>query len=267
MHSSINGHLSCFQLLDVVREGVQDRSPQDVPLKKKRLDWLIYWFLERWGGKEKERGRDINVQEKHRSIDSQTPPTGDPACNRGMCPDQESNRWPFGSQACAQSTEPHQPGQDVPLWHKDYIELKTILFLQAQEKLYLSVKEFKWRALPVIRIIARYKFLWPIYRAGQTSNYWVSALLIILWITLFPGWSLRPLSHSLAQDNIQISFCLLSSHLSCMWGSHMYQVKFIFLLLICLRLISLLDQLKEPLFGRVKFFLPDTNNAAVHIGV
>ena len=26
------------------------------------------------------------------------------------CPDQESNRQPFGSQAGAQSTEPHQPG-------------------------------------------------------------------------------------------------------------------------------------------------------------
>ena len=26
-----------------------------------------------------------------------------------MCPDWESNRWPFGSQACAQFTEPHQP--------------------------------------------------------------------------------------------------------------------------------------------------------------
>ena len=52
-----------------------------------------------------------------------------------------------------------------------------------------------------------------------------------------------------------------------MWGSHMDEVKFVFLLLICLRLIWLLDQLKEPLFGRVKFFLPDTKNAAVNIGV
>ena len=31
-------------------------------------------------------------------------------CNPGMCPDQESNRQPFGSQAGTQSTEPHQPG-------------------------------------------------------------------------------------------------------------------------------------------------------------
>ena len=38
------------------------------------------------------------------------PPTGDPAHNPGMCPDQESNWWLFGSQASTQSTEPHQPG-------------------------------------------------------------------------------------------------------------------------------------------------------------
>ena len=39
-------------------------------------------------------------------------PTGDLACNPGMCPDQEPNQRPFSSQAGAQSTEPHQPGQD-----------------------------------------------------------------------------------------------------------------------------------------------------------
>ena len=32
------------------------------------------------------------------------------ACNPGMCPDRELNQQPFGSQAGAQSTEPHQPG-------------------------------------------------------------------------------------------------------------------------------------------------------------
>ena len=35
--------------------------------------------------------------------------TGDLAHNPDMCPDWESNRRPFGSQAGAQSTEPHQP--------------------------------------------------------------------------------------------------------------------------------------------------------------
>ena len=40
---------------------------------------------------------------------SWVPPTGDPACNPGMCPDQELNQQPFGSQVNTQSTEPHQP--------------------------------------------------------------------------------------------------------------------------------------------------------------
>ena len=43
-------------------------------------------------------------------VASHVPPTGDLACNPGMCLDWESNQWPFGSQAGIQSTEPHQPG-------------------------------------------------------------------------------------------------------------------------------------------------------------
>ena len=38
------------------------------------------------------------------------PLAGKPALNPGMRPSQESNQRPFGSQAHAQSTEPHQPG-------------------------------------------------------------------------------------------------------------------------------------------------------------
>ena len=64
---------------------------------------FTYLFLER---KEGER-----EGEKYQCVvDSRTPPTGDLACNPGMCPDWESNQRPFGSQARAQSTEPHQPG-------------------------------------------------------------------------------------------------------------------------------------------------------------
>ena len=37
-------------------------------------------------------------------------PDWDPAHNPGMCPDWESNLWPFGLQAGTQSSEPHQPG-------------------------------------------------------------------------------------------------------------------------------------------------------------
>ena len=44
-------------------------------------------------------------------VASHAPPTGDPAHNPGMCPDWESNQRPFGSQAGAQSTQPHQPGK------------------------------------------------------------------------------------------------------------------------------------------------------------
>ena len=40
------------------------------------------------------------------------PPTGDMTCKPGMCLDWELNKWPFGSQASAQSTEPHQLGQE-----------------------------------------------------------------------------------------------------------------------------------------------------------
>ena len=65
---------------------------------------FIYLILER--GREGER-----KGEKHQCVvASPVPSTGDLACNPGMCPDWESNQWPFGSQARTQSTEPHQPG-------------------------------------------------------------------------------------------------------------------------------------------------------------
>ena len=62
---------------------------------------FIYLFLERGREGEKE-------EEKHQCvIASHMLPTGDLACNPGMCPDWESNWQPFGSQADTQSTEPH----------------------------------------------------------------------------------------------------------------------------------------------------------------
>ena len=67
---------------------------------------FIYLFIYRQRGREGER-----EGEKHQYVvASQAPPTGDLACNPGMCPDWESNQQPFGSQASAQSTQPHQPG-------------------------------------------------------------------------------------------------------------------------------------------------------------
>ena len=61
----------------------------------------------------RERGREGEREgEKHQCVvASHVPPTGDLAHNPGMCPDWEWNRRPFGSQAGAQSTEPHQPGR------------------------------------------------------------------------------------------------------------------------------------------------------------
>ena len=54
---------------------------------------FIYLFLERGEGRETERERNINVW-----LPLMWPPTGDLACNPGMCPDWESNQRPFGSQ-------------------------------------------------------------------------------------------------------------------------------------------------------------------------
>ena len=66
--------------------------------------YFTYFFRER--GRERER-----EEEKHQCVVvPRVPPTGDLACNPGMCPDWEWNRWPFASQTSAQSTEPHQPG-------------------------------------------------------------------------------------------------------------------------------------------------------------
>ena len=64
----------------------------------------IHLLLERGEGRERE-------GEKHPLVVSHTPPTGDLACNPGMCPDQESNLQPSSSQARAQSTEQQTPAR------------------------------------------------------------------------------------------------------------------------------------------------------------
>ena len=43
-------------------------------------------------------------------VASHVPPTGDLACNPGICPDWEWNQRPLALQAGTQSTETHQPG-------------------------------------------------------------------------------------------------------------------------------------------------------------
>ena len=53
---------------------------------------FIYLLLERGGGSQKERERNIDMREKHPSVASRVPPNGDLAPNPGMCPNWESNR-------------------------------------------------------------------------------------------------------------------------------------------------------------------------------
>ena len=64
-----------------------------------------FLFSERGEGRERDRERNISMW-----LPLTCPPTGDLARNPGVCPDWESNRRPFGSQARTQSTELHQPG-------------------------------------------------------------------------------------------------------------------------------------------------------------
>ena len=54
-------------------------------------------------------------------VASPVSPTGDLACNPGMCPDWESNQRSFGSQAGTQCTEPHQPGPEMILFNDRFI--------------------------------------------------------------------------------------------------------------------------------------------------
>ena len=62
-------------------------------------------FIFRQRGRERER-----EGEKHQCVvASYVLPSGDLACNPGMCPNWESNQQLCGLQAGAQSAEPHQP--------------------------------------------------------------------------------------------------------------------------------------------------------------
>ena len=71
--------------------------------------FIYFW---RWEEREKERERNMGVWEKHQLVlvTSHTPPTRGLPHNLGICPDQESNQWPFGLWDNAQPIEPHQSG-------------------------------------------------------------------------------------------------------------------------------------------------------------
>lgn len=94
---------------------------------------------------------------------------------------------------------------------------------------HLSLEQFKFGALPVIRVIARNNFLWPVNSTGQTSNYQTSAL-TILWMTCL---RLKPRAPSLflGSEDILTSFshCFWTPHVlgsltfSSMWSSHLHE--------------------------------------------
>ena len=91
------------------------------------LFFTFYLFLERGTEGERERRKHWCTRD-NQLVASHMSPTGDMAHNPGMCPDWELNRWPFGLQAPAQSTEPHQPGQYaicILIWMKS--APKTVL--------------------------------------------------------------------------------------------------------------------------------------------
>ena len=72
----------------------------------------VFFFLRFYSFIPRQRGREGEKGEKCQCVvASHVPCTGDLAHNPGMRPGWELNPRPFGFQASAQSTEPHQPGQ------------------------------------------------------------------------------------------------------------------------------------------------------------
>ena len=92
----------------------------------------FYLFIFREGeGKEKERGRNISVREKHQSVASQ------------RHPDWELNRWPFALWNDAQLTEPHWSGQNVFIFEwKHFQSTDTSSYLWNNSLNYLETSVF-----------------------------------------------------------------------------------------------------------------------------
>ena len=82
-----------------------------------------YLFIFRGEGREKERERNINV-----SLPLTRPLLGTSPATQA-CADWGLNWLPFGSQACTQSTEPHQPGLNFHSQSSIFL-----LFLSEKEK-------------------------------------------------------------------------------------------------------------------------------------
>ena len=103
-----------------------------VAVCNKQIDEFLflrfYLFIFRKRGREGEKEREIALC----GCLLCAPPTGDLAHNPGMCPNWESNWWPFGSQASTQSTELHQPVHEFlinkEMWGKNKFFVPFILF-------------------------------------------------------------------------------------------------------------------------------------------
>ena len=81
------------------------QKPLDITHRYYNISFLrLYFFIFKEKGKEGE-------GEKHQCVvASLVPPSGNLACDPGMCPEWEAHHPPFGSQASSESTEPGQPG-------------------------------------------------------------------------------------------------------------------------------------------------------------
>ena len=71
----------------------------------------IHPFLERGGGREEERERDVDARETHQLAASHMHPNWGQTCSPGMCPGQGLNRRPSALWDDAHPTEPHRSGR------------------------------------------------------------------------------------------------------------------------------------------------------------
>ena len=76
---------------------------------------------------ERERKGEREGEKQQCVIASCTCPSGDLACNPGMCPDWESNQQLFGLQAGTQSTEPHQLGPFICIYYESIPHIQSLL--------------------------------------------------------------------------------------------------------------------------------------------
>ena len=131
-----------------------EKSRQGLLLKQKSVTLFFkrfYLFIsERGEGREKERERNINwLPLAHASV-------GDWTCSPSMCPDWESNWWPFALQDGTQPTEPCWPGPR-------YYFLLTISFQT------LNLPECMLMAIS-IRIIVDTSFIPPVITLGMCPD-------------------------------------------------------------------------------------------------